>query len=206
MKILLIILAFIVVLLYLPVGVDVDYAGGQLQIGVRVGPKVFWLYPSRFGKKDHKQRKKAEPEEHIPEMPKVKKPRRINIDWDEIRAALDLLIRCVKKLRFRVRRLKLYFTSAFPDPYDTAMAYGCAAAAVNLLGLERVKGSDVRLDIDFTSETVYVEAYFALQIRIYYLMKFGLLMAFGCLRLLFHHWKRLKQEEKSNALIAGKEG
>ena len=207
MKILLILLLVIVLLLSLPVGIDAACEDKQFDLWVRVGPKRFRIFPGKFGKKEHK-RKKAEPPEETEPSPAEEKKKRIalNVDWDEVKAALDLLIRSVKKLRFQVRRLDLRFVSGFPDPYDTAMAYGYANAAVNALGLSRMKHADVQLSADFSSEAPAYGGYLSVTIRIYYLCKFGFTMAFGALRLLLRHRKRLKQEEKAKALVAGKEG
>lgn len=205
LKILLILLLVIVLLLSLPVGIDAAYEEKLFYLWIRVGAKRFRILPGKFGKKDHKRKNTGKAEEADP-SPKGKKKRVAwNIDWDEIKAALDLLIRSVKKLRFQVRRLKLHFISAFPDPYDTAMAYGCANAAANALGLYRVKHGDVRLSADFTGESPVIDAYLSITIRIYYLCKFGFTMVFGVLHLLICHRKRLKQEEKAKALLAGKE-
>lgn len=203
MKVLLILLALIALLLMLPVGVDAGYTGGQASVGIRIGPKVIWLYPGRFGKAEHKKKKKEKPAEEAQTV--EKKPRSLNVDWDEIKAAGALFIRSVKRLRFRVRRLRLHFISGSPDPYNAAMLYGYVSAGVNALGLGRLKHGDVQLGVDFAADAPVIDGYLSITIRVYYLCKFGLTMAFGGLRLLLAHRKRIKQEQKANALIAGKE-
>lgn len=205
MKILAVILGIFVLLMLLPVGVDAGYQAGQAMVGIRVGPKVIWLYPGRFGKAEHEKKigkKKKTPER---EEPPLKKSWNFDFNWDEIKAALDLVVRSVKKLRFRVHKLRLYFISGAADPYNAAMLYGYVSAGVNALGLPRVKRSDVRLDVDFSANAPVIDGYLSVTIRVWYLCKFGLIMAFGGLRLLLKHRKRIKQEQAANTLIAGKE-
>lgn len=207
MKVLTVLIVLIVLLMRLPVGIDVGCQERQVFAGLRIGPKIFWLYPRKRHRFVHKTKKHEKTkEEALPTPEKQKKRLNIQFDWEEIKAALDLLVRSVRKLRFQLHRLTLHVISAFPDPYDTVMAYGCMNAAVNALGLNRMKHTDIQLDVDFSADTLVFDGYLSVTIRIYYLCKFGLTLAFGALRLLLAHRKRLKQEQKANALIAGKEG
>lgn len=202
MKVLLIVIvALIVLLLCLLVGIDVCYSGGQLCVGLRIGLKVFWLYPEKFG-----MRKK--PSDETKTKPSKTSGRNLmqQVNWEEIQSALELLIRSIRKLRFRMNRLKLHFISASPDPYHAAMAYGYANAAVNALGLPRMKRADVQIGVDFTENVPIIDGYVSITIRVFYLCKFGFTILVGGLRLLLLHRKRLKREQKANACIAGKEG
>lgn len=206
-KVLIVIILLLVLLLRLPVGVDAGYTEGQAFAGLRVGPKVFWLYPRKKKPPAHKAKKKekSEAEETPPPAAKKKLPA-FNLQWDEIKSALDLTVRCVKKLRFRLRRLDLRFVSGGADPYNTAMAYGYANAAADALGLYRLKQANVELSADFTAERSEFDGACSVTIRVYYLCKFGITMAVGGLRLLLRHRKRVKQEQRAAALIPGKEG
>ena len=58
LKVLLIILAVLALLLYLPVGVDVGYTGGQVLLRVRTGALAFTVLPRKAGKKQSKKQKK----------------------------------------------------------------------------------------------------------------------------------------------------
>lgn len=206
LKVLIVILLLLFLLLCLPVGVDAAYAGGSFSAGVRVGPKVFWVFPTKRGRA-HKRGKKADTKSNGKPEPEGKKKRLdLDVTWDEVKAALHLVARSVKQLRFRLHRLDLRFVSGGPDPYQTAMAYGYANAAANALGLYRLKQADVSLSADFTAEAPEFEGDVSVTIRVYYLCKFGVLMATGGLRLFLRRRKRLKQERTTAALIAGKEG
>lgn len=206
-KVLIVIILLLVLLLRLPVGVDAGYTEGQAFAGLRIGPKVFWLYPrkERPPTHGHGKRKKIKTEAEAPSKAK-RSPRSLNLQWDEIKSALDLTVRCVKKLRFRLRRLDLRFVSGGADPYNTAMAYGYANAAADALGLYRLKQANVELSADFTAERSEFDGACSVTIRVYYLCKFGITMAVGGLRLLLRHRKRVKQEQRAAALIPGKEG
>lgn len=207
LKVLIVLIVLIILLMLLPVGIDAGYDGRQAFVGTRIGPKVFWLYPWKSHRFVHKTKKREKTkQEALSSLSKPKKAVKLNINWEEIKAGLDLLVRSVKKLRFRLHHLTLHVVSAFPDPYDTVMAYGCMTAAVNVMGLERLKQADIQLGVDFSADKSEFNGDFSVTIRIYYVLKFGLTMAFGALRLLLAHRKRLKQEQTASALIAGKEG
>lgn len=205
MKVLLIVIVVLIVLLLcLLVGIDVRYSGGQLCVGLRIGLKVFWLYPEKFGM----GKKRTKPSDEAKIKPSKTSGRNLmqQVSWEEIQSALELLIRSIKQLRFRMNRLKLHFISASADPYHAAMAYGYANAAVNALGLPRMKRADVQIGVDFTENMPMIDGYVSITIRVFYLCKFGFTILVGGLKLLLRHRKRLKREQKANACIAGKEG
>lgn len=203
MKVLLIILAVLALLLYLPVGVDVGYTGGQVLLRVRAGALAFTVLPRKAGKKKSKKPKKQSPAEQKSGQPKEK--RKLPVTKDDILDAAELLIRSIKKLRFRVSRLKLHFVSAFDDPYNTAMVYGYVCAAVNALRMDRVKGADIQLSADFMAEHWSADAACSITIRIWYMMKFVCSVLAGGIPILLRIRKRMKPKQSQVAQPAGKE-
>lgn len=203
LKVLTVIVVLIVLLLSLPVGVDAGYTDKQAVLMLRIGAVTLRLFPRR--PKKHKQARKKEPAEKPQAGARPKEKKKLNVTWDEIRSALDLSIRGIGKLKFRVRKLRLHFTSAFDDPYTTAMVYGYANAAAGALGLYRVRDGDIRLEADFTSAQWSMEAYISVTIRVFYIMKFAFFLLFGGTKLLLRRRRRIKQEQTEIAQAAGKE-
>ena len=89
MKVLLIILAVLALLLYLPVGVDVGYTGGQVLLRVRAGALAFTVLPRKAGKKKSKKPKKQSTAEQKSGQPKEK--RKLPVTKDDILDAAELL-------------------------------------------------------------------------------------------------------------------
>lgn len=206
MTILIILAVLIAFLLYLPVGVDMGYTDSGVILLVRIGAVTLRLFPRKHKKPKQKKPakgKKSAQKAQSADQPKQKK--KLNVTWEEIQSALDLTVRSIRKLKFRVRKLMLHFTSAFDDPYTTAMVYGYANAAASALGLYRVRGGDVQLSADFTSGQWTAEAYISITIRIFYMIKFAFSLLFGGLKLLLRRRRRIKQEQTEIAQAAGKE-
>ena len=194
MTALIVILLLLAALLYLPVGADVGYCEGAFTAYARVGAWKLCVYPRKQKpKKEKKPKKQPAPQEAAPaeEAPKKKKGLP-DVTKDEVLGAVRVVFRAIKRLRFRLNRLKLHFISAFPDPYDTAMIYGYANAGLNALGLTSLKQSDIQLGVDFNREHYYADGYLSVTIRIYYVLKFAFCALFGLLPLYFSRRKRLK--------------
>lgn len=203
MKVLLVILVLLALLLYLSVGVDVGYTGGQVLLRLRVGALAFTLLPRKPKAKKKRTKPKKDKSPSAAAQPKEKK--KLPFTLDDILDAGELMIRSIKKLRFRISRLKLHFISAFPDPYTTAMAYGYASAAVNALRMDRVKGADIQLAADFQSEQWTADAACSVTIRIWYLMKFTVSVLAGGIPIFLRIRKRGKETQIKFAQAAGKE-
>ena len=186
-----IVLAVLILLLSLPIGGDIGYDQDGLRVYARVSRFTLCLYP--FSKEKSKKQTSAKPKE--------KKTGKPDFTEDEVLDAIGVAVRSVKKLRFRLRRLKLHFVSAFDDPYETAVVYGYSEAIVNGLGLTALKQSDIRLGMDFEKETCDVDGYLSVTIRVYYVMKLVLCLALGLLPIL---WRRRKRKKATENITAAK--
>ena len=194
---LIVIAILLLLLLMLPVGADGAYSEQEPGLWARVGPVRVAVYPRK--KKPPKDKPAPTPQEQAPK-PKKKLP---DVTKDEVLEAVTVLVRSVGKLRFRLHRLKLHFISAFPDPYQTAMVFGYASAAVSALGLDRLRQGDVQIGVDFERDRFYVDGYLSVTIRIYYIVKLGLCLAWGLVPILWRRHKRLKPNKPQ--IAAGKE-
>lgn len=199
LKVLIVLLIVLVLLLSVPVGADVGYDETGLRGFVRVWRFTFCVFP-RKPKKDKPPKEKQPANEEKKPKPKKTLP---NVTKDEVLDAVSVGVRAVKKLRFRLYRLKLHFVSAFDDPYQTAMVYGYANAAVQALGMPAWKRTDVQLGVDFAGEECYFDGYLSVTVRIYYIMKLCVCLVSGVLPILWRRRKRMKAIG-NNTTVKGK--
>ena len=182
LKILMIVLVLLALVLTVRIGGDISYDEAVLRVYARVSRFTICLYPSQKEKPQKKSKK-----------PKAKKKTgKPDITEDEVLDAIGVAVRSVKKLRFRLGRLKLHFLSAFDDPYKTAIVYGYTEALVHGLGLPLLKQSDIRLGMDFEKDACEAEGYLSVTIRIYYILKLAVCLLWGMLPILWRRRKRIK--------------
>ena len=190
LKILVIVLVLLTVLLSVRIGGDIGYDENGLRVYARVSGYTVCLYPSAKEKKPkRKKSKRKEKKKGIPDITK-----------EEIWDALGVAVQSVKKLRFRLRKLKLHFVSAFDDPYQTAVVYGYAEALIWGLGLPALKQSDIHLAMDFEKESYEIDGYVSVAIRIYYILKLCLCLICGLIPILWRRRKRIKASETITAV------
>ena len=164
--ILAVIAAILLLLLFTPLGVSVDYGPDGLKAAARVMCFDITLYPGRgkkppAGKKKPKAGKKQK--EEIPA--KEKKPKPPLVTKEMIPELLRLLGRTLTRFRRKltVNRFLLHITVAGEDPYDAVMTYGVLNSAFATAGSAagrafNVKKSDVQTAVDFSGARTSVEA------------------------------------------------
>ncbi len=201
MKALIVIGIILLVLLLvglIPVGAEAEYDDDGFRLKVRVGPLRLRLGGrEEKQKKERADKKKKEPAEPEEEKKKKKLP---SLELIKIALKRGYAFLCRLVSRFRVDVLKLHFTSAFDDPYVTAMAYAAAGTAMDGLlrvGKGHISFSDLRADVDFDRASPSVDLRVALHIRICQLVHEGLGFAFGFL-IDFLRFKRGIQHVKSS--------
>lgn len=182
------IFALLLVILIIPVGVDLGYCEGEIRGYFRIASFTKKIYP----KQSKKERQKKSAEKKNKAVPDVSK--------DEVLDAVEVVVRSIKKLSFRLYKLKIHFVSAFEDPYRTAMVYGYANAAVQAFALPQLKQSDIQLAVDFERDTCYLDGYISVTIRIYYILKFVCCVVIGAIPVLYRRHKRLKPKNNSTAM------
>lgn len=142
--IILAVLAILILLVFfLPYGVDVGYADEVLRVGIKAGPLRVWLLPKK--PLTEKQRLKAEAQKAKKEARRAAraakkaaaaKEKEINdsvtvkpkpkLDFDTIVALLRMGSHAIRRFfrSFTVNFFQLHYTVACRDPYDTAIQYG----------------------------------------------------------------------------------
>ena len=228
MIVLIILLALIALVFFVPYGVDAAYENGQARLCVRAGPVSIRLYPKKpktekqlekeRRKKEKKaakaQAKKAEKEKKPAdqgepqakdETIKVKKQRQL--DLDTILALLEMGVRAIRRFfrSFTVNYFKLHCTMAGSDPYNTAMGYGYLCSAVEgLRGLSEdritLQRRDIALDADFTLEKPIVDVRIIITLQLFKIVH--LAAAFGVEYLI---WTIKNRREKKAAAAEERE-
>ena len=182
--------ALILLVFFLPYGVDVGYADEVLRVGIKAGPIRVWLLPKKPLTEKQKQKaeaKKAKKEERRAAKAAKKaaaaKEKEINdavtvkpkpkLDFDTVVTLLRMGSHAIRRFfrSFTVNFFQLHYTVACRDPYDTAVQYGMACAAAEALpalaGKKfRVLRRDIEIGADYTSEepTIAVRIVLSLQL------------------------------------------
>ena len=163
------------------IGADISYEGGQLAVSAKAAGITIRLLPKeekdgekpKKEKKPKKKKKDKKKEAGEEENAGKKKGLPLGMNREELfellKAVLSHFARFPRK--FRIDRFKLHLLIAGADPYNTAIAFSYVNECLSiLLPLARrgfkVKESDVRTDVDFTTDRFSGEFALGLSIRI----------------------------------------
>ena len=162
----------------LPVGVDAAYAEGAFSLAARIGPARLHLLPKAPD---------AKPGKAKPKKPKKKKS--APPDAQTLLKLAELGLQALDRLRqkLHVRLLRLVFVSGAPDPYDTALAFGCVNAALGALTplAERtlcIDERDIQTGVDFDAERPRIDARIVCTIRVGQIVAVALIFGVGYLK------------------------
>ena len=180
--ILLAVLAVLILLIFfVPYGVDAAYEDGVFRLGIQAGPFRIGLYPKKpptprqIARRERKKSKKqaaaeekdaAEPDAEKPPEEKKEKldetekiPKKRELDLDTILALLKMGVHAIRRFfrSFTVNYFKLHCTVASRDPYTTAMEYAALCSTMEALPamcgpVIRVHRRDIVIGSDFLSE------------------------------------------------------
>lgn len=204
------------------VGADVSYEGGEFSLSAKAAGVLLQLIPKKEKgeekpekeKKPKKEKKKKEKKKESEEESGKSKKKGLPLGmtkeelFEAAKAILQHFARFPRK--FRIDRFKLHAVIAGRDPYNTAMAYGYLNEALSiLLPIARhgftVKESDVRTDVDFTTEHLSLDFGLGLSIRIGQIVGFILTVAFIGAKYVIRSKRRQKREAKAAAKLAPQE-
>ena len=217
--IILAVLAVLILLVFfLPYGVDVGYADEVLRVGIKAGPIRVWLLPKKPLTEKQKQRaeaKKAKKEERRAAKAAKKaaaaKDKEINdavtvkpkpkLDFDTIVTLLRMGSHAIRRFfrSFTVNFFQLHYTVACRDPYDTAIQYGMACAAAEALpalaGKKiRVLRRDIEIGADYTSEEPVIAVRIVLSLQLFRLVHLAVALGVEFLK-----WKINSRREEPAA-------
>ena len=217
--IILAVLAVLILLVFfLPYGVDVGYADEVLRVGIKAGPIRVWLLPKKPLTEKQKQKaeaKKAKKEERRAAKAAKKaaaaKDKEINdavtvkpkpkLDFDTIVALLRMGSHAIRRFfrSFTVNFFQLHYTVACRDPYDTAIQYGMACAAAEALpalaGKKiRVLRRDIEIGADYASEEPVIAVHIVLSLQLFRLVHLAVALGVEFLK-----WKINSRREEPAA-------
>lgn len=187
MTVLFIVLAVIILIMLIPVGVIADYDSEGFKLLLKIS--FFEIKPD-FSKKKPKKEKKKE----------FKLDFGLN-EWVETaKIALQALGRLGK--RICINRIKLLFVSSADDPFDAAMHYNTASAALHTLlplieSRLNVKKKEIRLSTDYDSEKSIIEFGLTVSIRIGQVLLIALVAVFAFLKVFIRNKHNRKNERKA---------
>lgn len=208
----------ILLVFFLPYGVDVGYADEVLRVGIKAGPIRVWLLPKKPLTEKQKQKaeaKKAKKEERRAAKAAKKaaaaKDKEINdavtvkakpkLDFDTIIALLQMGSHAIRRFfrSFTVNFFQLHYTVACRDPYDTAIQYGMACAAAEALpalaGKKiRVLRRDIEIGADYTSEEPVIAVRIVLSLQLFRLVHLAVALGVEFLK-----WKINSRREEPAA-------
>ena len=203
--------AVVLLLAVLPLGIFLCYDEDGVLAKVVAGPVKVTLFPRpKKEKKPREKSKKKKPASSAESLPKPPQPpkqapeKKKGGSWTDflplVRVALDFLGSFRRKLR--INRLDLKLTMAGDDPYDLAINYGRAWAAVgNLMPqLERlfvIKDRNIEVACDFTASQTLVE--FRAEVTITLGRLVSLAVVYG-IRVFRQFWK-IKTKRKGGAAV-----
>ncbi len=213
-----ILILLILIIFFVPYGVDVIFSGDGLRLGVKAGPLRFWLFPKKpltprqqaraekkKAKREAKKTAKAVKQEQEKKTGKVDakekvKPKR-KLELDLILALLKMGAHAIRRFfrSFTVDFFQLHVNVASRDPYQTAMEYAYLCSAVEALpalcgNTIRVLRRDIQIGSDFLSEQPEFSGRITVTLQLFRLVH--LAVAFGAE---FIHWKITRRKEKPAA-------
>lgn len=210
--------ALILLVFFLPYGVDVGYADEVFRVGIKAGPIRVWLLPKKPLTEKQKQKaeaKKAKKEERRAAKAAKKaaaaKEKEINdavtvkpkpkLDFDTVVTLLRMGSHAICRFfrSFTVNFFQLHYTVACRDPYDTAVQYGMACAAAEALpalaGKKiRVLRRDIEIGADYTSEEPVIAVRIVLSLQLFRLVHLAVALGVEFLK-----WKINSRREEPAA-------
>lgn len=216
----LIIFIVLAVLLLIPFGVDGGYSGGVLQLSVKAGPFRIKLLPKKekppkakpAKKKEKKKKKKDDGKEDGGKKKKEKKP----LDFKKILQIIKLGLKALGRFRrqLNIDYIRLKYTVATDDPFNTAMQFAAANAAVGTLcpladRAFKIKQREVGIYSDFLADKPIIDFWLTATINlldvIYVALAFGLEFLGLIIKQKREQKKKKREESKQERILREKE-
>ncbi len=183
MKILGIILLVLLVLAWLPVGVELRY-DGQTLVLLRLGPLRLRVYPTKKKPaKQHKPPKKAKkPSKKKPpdSKPAPAEPRSLGGTLEAVKPLIQVAVNALQRFRHMLlfRQLTVHVTAGADNAADAAIAYGRAWAAIGALTplvetVFRVRRRDYQAFLDYDAPQLRVLIHAHLTMFVWQLVSFA---------------------------------
>lgn len=208
----LIILIVLAVLLLLPFGVDGGYSGGVLQLSVKAGPFRIKLLPKKEKEPKAKRAKKKKKKDEGEKKKKEKKP----LDFKKILQIIKLGLKALGRFRrqLNIDYIRLKYTVASDDPFNTAMQFASANAAVGTLcpladRAFKIKQREVGIYSDFLADKPVIDFWLTATINLldvfYIAFAFGIEFLGLIIKQKRYQAKKKREESKQERKLCKKE-
>lgn len=204
------ILAFIalvlLVVLFIPVGVWLQYIDNKIFLSAKISIFELKLLPKKETDKKTDSSAGAQTAKS-PEVAKAhKQKKKLNFSFEEILELAKKAINALGKFgKLTVHKFMLHYVAAGNDPYNTAMSFAYMNAALSALAPIcrknlRVKDNvDVWTRADFTEDKMKLDTELCVTLMPVQLVHVALVAAFGALPVLIRHKRRVAKENKTTA-------
>ena len=208
-----VLIILIILIFFVPYGVDASYENGVFSLGFQAGPFRIGIFPRkplserkkarRSGKKKKDTPSASKPTEEKQEtLDKTEKiPKKREWDMDTILSLLTMGIHAVRRLFrcFTLNFFQLHYTAASRDPYTTAMEYAAVCSAVEALpamcgSVIRVRRRDIVIGSDFLSDKPVFAGRITLTMQMFRLVHLAVAFLVE-----FIHWKIKRRAAKKAA-------
>ncbi len=203
MKVIIILILILTVLLLIPIGIDGGYKEKKLILFAKIGPVSIKVFPrkNRLAINLKKPKKSKEEKVEHSEKKKRKFPGKGDIP-DILRLGLKSLSRL--RHRLKIEYIRIHYTFAANDPFDTAMGYAAANAAVGAFfplvdeALD-IKNRDFGIYCDFLSEKPAIEVWLTLTINLLDLFYIAIALGIDYLKLRANKKREERKNERNEA-------
>lgn len=180
-----IIFIILAVIFLLPFGVDGGYSGGEAQLSVKIGPFRLKLIPKKEKPEKAKKPKKPKKEKKKKNKEETgKKKKKKKLDIGLILQIIKLGIRALGRFRRRLNidYVRIKYTVATGDPFDTAMQFAAVNAAICGLCPQadrafNIKKREIGVYSDFLRDSPVIDVWLTITINLLDLLYVAL--AFG---------------------------
>lgn len=199
-------LTILVLVMFIPVGIDGEYIAGNYKLAAKISFFRLQLLPQKpqKPKKEKKAKKQPDSAEASPQEPKKQKKKlSLSFNREEIFSLIKHALKAVGKFggHINVDRFLLHYTAAGKDPYDTAQTFGYVNAALSSLApicakRYKVKDCDVWTRIDFLEEKMSLDFALALSIRIGQILSVAFALLYRAAIIFIKNKLRLRKERR----------
>jgi len=200
LKAFVIVILIFTVLLLIPLGVDCGYSGGKLVFGIRLGFFNIRLYPGKLTNRKPRARKKKPVKKK--QSQGYTKKEKVPLDkkelFDLIRT-LKVLARLRRKLH--VDYLRIRYTFATDDPFNTAMSFGYSSAALGAImplfeNAFDIGERDIGTSFDFLSDKPVFDCWITLTIQVWEVFYVAIAIGIDYLKIKLKHKRedRIRKE------------
>lgn len=195
----------VLVLLLVPIGVELSYIDGIFSLAAKLSFYTHKLLPKKEAETTENKKEKAEGKKDKVSPAAEKRKKKLNLNFDEIIEIIKKALKGLSKFgKLTVHKFMFHYIAGGNDPYSTAMTYNYVNAGLSSLApccakAFRVRGAvDVWTDVDFTREKMLIDTEVSISLRLIQLLHVAAVAGFGVLCILIKNRLRISRERKAD--------